>query len=318
MAALPLTHHELLELVAPFSRGGRHLDLARTDRLERRLVFQPVECPASTVAGASLQEHLELEVLPTGTCRLTRTLTQRGGLQATLTAMGAKPAELFARVQALAPGGQFTAGDGFRIARSYDLGYGAATGVVPGRMLTRGTAELGGLRIHLNLSPVRGVPAEITLETLPGAGRLELPEDLLAVLGWDWVGLIRTPGGYKSKLRLRGGAERRTGRAEAALETAARHLVRTLALPPSNFHQRWAWARWGVVFRRSIPVLTLLTLIGTIAALPHFVVEGNPGLWLLMFHVPTALIALSFCLQEQAQYEIPPPPRRLTAGSWYR
>jgi hypothetical protein len=318
MTALPLTHHELLELVAPFSRGGRHLDLARTDRLERRLVFQPVECADPGVAGASLQEHLQLEVLPTGTCRLTRTLTLPGGLQATLTAMGASPADLLARVEAIPPARQFTTGAGFGIARSYELGYAAGTGVLPARLLTRGTARLDGLNIHLNLSPVRGVPAEITLETLPGAGRLELPADLLAVLGWDWVGLIRTPGGYKSKLRLRGGTGRRTDRAEAALETAARHLVQTLSEPPSSFHRRWAWARWGVVFRRSIPLLTLVSLIGTIAALPHFVVEGNPGLWLLMFHVPTALIALSFCLQEQAQYEIPPPPRRLAAGSWYR
>jgi hypothetical protein len=32
--------------------------------------------------------------------------------------------------------------------------------------------------------------------------------------------------------------------------------------------------------------------------------------------VPTVLIALSFCLQELPQFEIPPLPRRSRAPSW--
>ena len=50
----PLTHHEILRLIEPFTRRGRHVDLSATDRIERRIVFKPVvhggEMPAC--AGA--------------------------------------------------------------------------------------------------------------------------------------------------------------------------------------------------------------------------------------------------------------------------
>jgi hypothetical protein len=37
---------------------------------------------------------------------------------------------------------------------------------------------------------------------------------------------------------------------------------------------------------------------------------------MLLFQLPTALIALSLSLQELARYEIPPWPRRSRAQSW--
>ena len=42
---LPLTHHEILGWIAPFTRQGRQLDLAASDRLERRLRFKTIEHP---------------------------------------------------------------------------------------------------------------------------------------------------------------------------------------------------------------------------------------------------------------------------------
>ena len=39
----PLTHHEIMSLVAPFARSGRHVDLAASDRPQRRLAFKLVE-----------------------------------------------------------------------------------------------------------------------------------------------------------------------------------------------------------------------------------------------------------------------------------
>ena len=53
----PLTHHEILALVAPFSERGRQVDLTRTDRTDRRLAFKSLE-PA---AGSDLREELVLE-----------------------------------------------------------------------------------------------------------------------------------------------------------------------------------------------------------------------------------------------------------------
>ena len=45
MAAPPLTHHDILELAAPFSRRERHVDLAASDRMQRTLLFKPLEHP---------------------------------------------------------------------------------------------------------------------------------------------------------------------------------------------------------------------------------------------------------------------------------
>lgn len=148
-------------------------------------------------------------------------------------------------------------------------------------------------------------------------GNLAVPDDLLAVLGWDWARLVpERSGGWTTRLRLRGGAARRTRLAEAALERAAAHLALTLAEPPARFHERHRAARWGVVLRRSIPVLTPLALLATVLGMPKLDTSGGPGLWWLLYHVPTVLIAASFCLQELPRFEIPPLPRRSRRAGW--
>ena len=43
----------------------------------------------------------------------------------------------------------------------------------------------------------------------------------------------------------------------------------------------------------------------------------RPGLVTVIFQIPIALIALSFAVQEMAQFEIPPLPRRRTAPTWF-
>ena len=49
--APPLTHHDIIALVEPFSRQGRQVDLAGSDRTARKLLFKPVE---RMVAGPDL------------------------------------------------------------------------------------------------------------------------------------------------------------------------------------------------------------------------------------------------------------------------
>jgi hypothetical protein len=309
MPAPPLTHHEILGLVEPFTRRGRHVDLAASERQERRLVFKP---PADT--PAELREDLQLECLGTGTRRLTRRITRADDLQATLHAQGPDVAALLAQVEAVPAAQLFVDGSGFTIARDYAL-----DDAGPGRpstlTLMQGRVHVPGLVLTLAVPGVRNVAGNITL--VPAvAGALVLPEDLLAVLGWNWTRLVRSREGWTSKMRLRGRAELRHRRAEAALAQAAAHLARTLAEPPAAFHERWFAARWGVFFRRGIPTFTAITLLLALAALAHLDGDRAPGLWMVLYHVPTLLVALSFCLQELPRFEIPPWPRRPRAAAW--
>jgi hypothetical protein len=318
MSTLPLTHHEILTLVEPFTRSGRQVDLGASDRLARRILFRPRDHAAPAPPATPLRETLVLESLATGSFCLTRSAVLAGSPAATLTATGVRPAELLAAIEAVDPWRHFSLGSGYRIVRSYSLHWidGAAGAAAP-PALTEAQVLLDGVSLTLQLSGVRGVGAEISL--LPAPGRvMDCPEDLLAVLGWNWARLVRTPLGWRSRLRLRGDARAKTVRAERALDRVAAHLARTLAEPPTRFHERLVLARWGVFLRRGIPVWTFLALLLAVAVIPRSVVEGNPRAWILLFHVPTALIALSFCLQELPQYEIPPIPRRGSQDHWLR
>lgn len=318
MPAPPLTHHEILGLVEPFTRRGRHVDLAASQRQERRLVFKPPAAgsPQQTpheTAHETLQETLQLECLGTGTRRLLRRITRADGLHAELHAQGPDVAVLLAQVEAVPAERHFSDGPGFVIARSYaidDTGDGNST-----LTLMQGNIHLDGLVMTLAVPAVRNVAANITLApSAPEA--LALPEDLLAVLGWNWTRLVRSREGWTSKLRLRGGAGQRNARAEAALALAAAHLARTLSEPPAHFHEQQFAARWRVFFRRGIPTFTAITLLLALAALARLDGDRAPGLWMALYHVPTLLVALSFCLQELPRFEIPPWPRRLTAPAW--
>jgi thiosulfate reductase cytochrome b subunit len=167
---------------------------------------------------------------------------------------------------------------------------------------------------------VRGVAADI--ELLAPREALALPEDLLAVLGWNWTRLLTprgrsgSPGSWKSKLRLRGRLPARSAAAERALDHAAVHLAQTLAEPPAQFHQRHRLARLGVVARRVIPLATPLLLVATILLMPRLDIEQGMGLWWLLYHVPTVLIMLSFTLQELPTLALPPWPRPSRAPDW--
>jgi hypothetical protein len=325
VASTPLTHHDILGLVEPFTRQGRHVDLAASDRLERRLQFKPVEHAGDASVEPVLIETLQLDSFESGSFRLTRTLSRGPAQQATLQISGPEPAALLARVEAVSPEHQFVAGAGFVIARSYSLQPASDRANDGGvaLILTRAVVQLDDLALTFSVPAIRRVSAELWLAPSTGGATgtgldssLDLPEDLLAVLGWNWTRLIRKKDGWESRLRLRGDLAQRTQRAEAALDRVAAHLAQTLAQPPAQFHERHLKARWWAAFRRAIPLLTPVSLLVAILVLPRIDVGESPGLWLMMFHVPTALIALSFCLQELPQYEIPPLPRRSRAPAW--
>ena len=229
----PLTHHQILGLVAPFSHSGRRVDLAASDRLARRLHFQPVQHAADGETPA-LTETLQLDCPEGGHHRLTRLLAPDAGPPATLQAMGSDLARLLAEVDAVPRSRHFQAGPGWHIARSYTL-VPTAHGGTPLASFSQGDLWLDGLQFSLRVMDVKNVAGDITLRPAPDE-RLDLPEDLLAVMGWNWVRLVPATEGWTSKLRLRGSGTARTQAAERALLQAAQHLSAVLAAPPARYH----------------------------------------------------------------------------------
>jgi hypothetical protein len=337
--AAPLTHHEILTLVEPFTRRGRHPDLAASDRLARKLVFRPVERPGATPDSPVVSDTLELQSRDAETFRLTRTLRtaglaadlaagldgrRDGRLEARLEAEGGDPGELLECIEAVPPESQFLFVCGYGAARSYrllrgDESRGAASGAgrAPAqKILTRWSAEFDGLSVAFT-APVRKGDPEGDLELRPADGNaLQLPEDLLAVLGWDWELLDRKKQGFRSSLRLRGQEPGRSRNAERNLELMAGHLARTLAEAPARFHQRLAGARWGVALRRAIPVLIFLGLLAGALATARLNIPANSGLWMVLFNAPPLLFLLVFCMRKLPRIEIPPVPRCSKAPDW--
>jgi hypothetical protein len=308
----PLTHHEILALVPPFTGRGRQVDLAASDRATRCLVFKPVW---HALPEGTLEDTLRLEPFGDTRYRLTRQLTHPSGLQASLRAVSASLDELLAGIEAVAPQSQFRSGDGYTLALNQRLAAGIG-GPQAQVVLLDGTARIGALTLTLTVPSVPGVPAEVNIAAAVAGARPGLPQDLLAVLGWDWARLIAHHQGWRSRLKLARKEPRRSPDAVAKLERGAAHIARTLAEPPRRFHDRYLGARWGVVLRRGIPVLTLVLLGLGLWVLSRHAAGRETGAWVLLIHVPTLMLAISFRLQELAQFEIPPLPRPPPAAAW--
>jgi hypothetical protein len=341
----PLTHHEILRLVEPFTRRGRQVDMAASDRLARRLEFRAVEHAGTDPAAAGehgppgpLRESLRLEGGDGEGFRLTRTLQAPGGLQATLLAEGAAPAVLLDWVQAVPTVQHWRAGAGWVLALQQRLAapprrlLEANPDTPPLRVLTQALARVScapdpaspmpTVELVAKISRVKGMPAEIELHT---PSDMALPGDLLAVLGLDWSRLSLAPGTagpasqarvWRASLRLRGADAARSQDAETKLQQGLAHLARTFAEPPARFHDRFAAARWGVVLRRAVPLAVCLLLIAAAAAVP--LLELGPGsvYRMMIFNAPPLLLVWLFSMRELPRIEIPPLPRPLAAAAW--
>lgn len=309
----PLTHHQILALVGPFTASGRQVDLAASDRLARRLQFKPLPraLPGST---QPLTEILQLECHESGNHRLTRVLARPDGQQATLQAMGTDLAAVLTHIDSVPAARQFDAGPGWQVARSHAL-ISSAHGGMPTLTFEVGEARLDGACFTLRVMDVKNVAGDITLQPAPGE-QLAFPEDVLAVMGWNWVRLVPAQGGWTSKLRLRGRGQPRTQAAEQALQQAAQHLAGVLAAPPATYHPRHRAARWGVVLRRAIPTLTAVGLVAGALVLPRVTGQQLQGVWMALHYVPIGVLALSFMVQELARFELPMPPRRVRVAQW--
>lgn len=314
MSVHPLTHHDILALVEPFARRKRHVDLGASDRMARRIAFRAVEHPADGAGRPAVRDTLQLEHPEPGYFELTRTLTVEGGLQATLVTEGRDTAAVLACIEAVPLERQIDAGPGYLIARSYRVEPAGLSEEVR-LTLVRAVARVDGLTVTLAVPRTSGIPGELTLACAPGDA-LELPEDLLAVLGWPWARIGRSRDGWSGTLRLRGSGPDRTADAERKLARTVQHLAQTLAEPPQRFHERNALARWRVTFRRAVPLLACFAMLGATAYIASLDLPENSVWRMLVFHAPPLLLLLFVALPEMPRIEIPPLPRRLAARAW--
>jgi len=303
MSSSPLTHHEILALVAPFVRQGRQVDMAASDRMARRLLFKPHEH-----AEAGLTETWLLDEPRQGGWRLARALVDGTGLRASLVVEGEDPAALLQQALAVPPQRHYSRGTGWAIAWSLRLG-------AEGPRIAHAELRVDGLTVTMSVSSVPRIAAELTLAVADGA-LAELPQDLLAVLGRPWSRLDRSGEGWRATLDLRGRGAARSADAEAQLQRAAQHLARTMAEPPARFHEQFLVARWGVTLRRAVPLAVCLGVVGAALAVPLLKLSEDSVLRMLIFNAPPIMLGLFFALREMPRVEIPPLPRRPTAPRW--
>ncbi|MEA3638445.1 MAG: hypothetical protein VBE63_00710 [Lamprobacter sp.] len=315
---IPLTHHQILELVAPFSRQGRQVDLAASDRAQRLLRFKPVRHPNLPLDGESLTETLILEHPEATHFRLRRILTDDAGLSSTLDIEGTDPGLLLAQVEAVDISRQIVAVEEVNIARSYRLQPVAASEHQPAhwrpQLVTAETRTQGAV-LSLNAKTGRKMPADFELRAEDDR-RLRVPADLFAVLGWDWRPMRQLGKFWRGSVRIAADEPERTLDIEAKLSQAVRHLAKTLRSDPGDFHAHWQSARWRVTFQRAIPMLIGVGLLAAAPLIQLFSLETASLARMFIFHAPPLLLIGIFMMRELPVIEIPPMPRRLIGRDW--
>ena len=309
MAITPFTHHEILGLIEPFARRGRLADLAHSDRLARRLAFRAID-HAATAACPVHREILELDNATPGIHRLWRTLELVEGIAATLWVEGPDPAELLDRIEQVPHVRQLPPSTAGPIALCHRID---AAGDL---RLMHGFAKTGGLTLRLAM-PNGGRRADIALSTRLD-DPIELPEDLLGVLGWNWSRLDRwTERAARTWTGTVGLRRRNTDSdAEHKLARAAEHIATTLAAPPSRFHEQQRAARWIFAFRRTIPLLVCVGLIVASLVFTKAGLSSDSVVRMLIFNAPPLMLVAFFCLREMPRIEWPRWPRRSRARAW--
>ena len=333
-AAPPLSHHALLDLVAPFAPDGWRLDLANSDRAARRLAFLPRRQPADPATGApELELRLWMEpddgsfawrlvresrvVEPEVPVASTVSVAAVRHLTGVTEALGDDVGELWARVRSLPPARQWPRCDGAVAVALVHRMTGPTDSPVA---LVRGAEALlpAGLRWRFTVSGVSGYPAEHVLEPLDGAPAppRRLPDDLLTVRHRAWDRLTATRLGWQGSVALKGEGAARSADAEARLREGLAHLGRTLAEPPPRFHERHRAARWAEALRRTGPLALGVAIVGVALWLGRDS-EGNASaLGALANLVPPLLMGLFFMRREMPRLDWPRPPRRLRETDW--
>lgn len=315
---IPLTHHAILGLVAPFSRRGYHLDLPASDRAARRLRFKPTVHADRPLAGDTLTETLSLEHPAEEHFRLQRLVADAEGLVSTLEIEGTDPGLLLEQIESIEVGRQLVAVDGVHVARSYRLQPVAADEQEPARwrlQLEKAEARVAGAQLSLNAKTGRKMPADFELRAADDR-RLRVPADLFAVLGWEWRPMRQLGRFWRGSVRIAAAEPERTADVEFKLAQAVSHLAATLYTDPGDFHARWQSARWRVTFQRAIPMLIGVGLLGITPLIQLLSLETASLARMFIFHAPPMLLIGIFMMRELPVIEIPPMPRRLIGRDW--
>lgn len=319
----PLTHHEILGIVGPFTARGRHLDMRATRRAERELHFMTVDHPSTLNGHPALREALLLTVYQRTGYRLVRSLTPLnaadGGPPATLSATGPDAAVLLDAVDRFPVSRHFPICDGHLLLRSYRLEprdrKDAPTGGDWRARIVHAAAEIAGIRLDFD-AELCGLPIKVSISA-PSGQRLVLPRDLLAVLGWHYRSVEDYSSHWRGSIRAPKREPRRTPEIEERLDQAVRHLAGILSRPPTQFHARFVRARWRAAFQRGLPVFGALAMIGSALALTQVPIEDETLLKLLAFHVPPLMmLAFFFGFDYLPNFEIPRVPRALKQDGW--
>lgn len=321
--AAPLTHHDILRLVGPFTRRGRHMDTAASDRAARRLVFRPVEHAPVHAGGPRLSERFVLHVSERGNYRLERVLTPIGDAQvelpATVTAAGPDLEVLLAQVEGFDAARLFPDCGGCAVQRSYRLmppGLDDAQAGGPWETrLVEASAVLGGVRLHFD-ADLYGMPVKVRLTAPPGR-HLRVPRDLFAVLGRHWRTVEDYTDHWRTSIRVAKREPRRTRDVEARFERTVAHLADTLAQPPTAFHARHRRQRWVAALQRGVPLLAVLAMIGGALSLANVPLSDGNVFRMLVFHLPPIMLLLFFLVfDELPPFELPRVPRALEQEDW--
>lgn len=315
----PLSHHEILQRVAPFSRRGITLELAASDRAARRMAFRRVQHEGAPAQASELPgrvtERLELDLSEAQRCRLVRTLEVSDGLEARLEVEAPDAEAALQRLSTVPLGRQFRRAGGRWIALHQRLAS-PARGSEPLLVLRGARARLAwGLEVEARLSSVAGYPVEIEL-VRPSPGALALPDDVLAVLGGAWERLVPTARGWRGAAGVRGVEPARSAAAEERLVEAVRHLDETLSAPPLAFHERHRGARWRVALRGMPPLLVGAALVVAAVAIQRWWPERASWIGLLANMAPPVLMALFFMRREMPRIGLPRVPRCPPATAW--
>ena len=317
--ARPLTHHEILALMGPFTAAGLHADLAASQRAERRLLLKPREHPPTDDLPLRLTERLALDLPESGRPRLVRLVQDESGLSSELVGEGDDIPMLLEQIQAVPVRRQIRLHAGIAVARSYLIepppdakgGRGGTAAVV----ITDSRARLHGMVVEMKADRFISHAVDLRLTPEPGL-TLKIPEDLTAVIGWHWRPLRELVTLWRGSFRVRSKEPQRTADIERKAERTIAHLVETLAQPPADFHPRYKRARWRASFQRSIPLDIGLILIALMPGINWLDLDDDSILRMLIFHAPPFMLAAMFMMREMPRLEIPPIPRPLRGETW--
>lgn len=312
----PLSHHEIVAIVGPLARQGRRVDLDRSDRQERVLVFHE---RTHGQAGEDHPELVESVILRTprpGSFYLKRTLEAPGGIAARAELWTRSVEDGVRALEALPPAAQFRRVSGGWAAFHYALD---PDPELPPRILG-GEVRVADRLVELDAGGAAGLPADLKIGEHPD-GDADFPDDLLAVLGRGWRPMKRTPTGWKSTVQIPRREPRRSEQVEARLLRTAEHLEEVFTASPEAFHSRFRRQRWTVLWWRSLWIqMGVLILAVSLILFQNQTLEDSPWLRMWVQVAPVLLFVGTFFYssRDTRVMELPRIPGPLPFPAWER